>query len=66
MLRLSAFAAAATLFVAVPSIAQAPISQGRTANMAQLQSTNAELQIKVIDLEAENARLTGEIETSAV
>ena len=62
-LRLSAIAAAATLFVAVPSIAQAPISQGRTSNMTQLQSNTAELRVKVIDLEAENARLYGEIES---
>lgn len=61
-LRFSAIAAAATLFVAVPCIAQAPISQGRTSNMTQLQSNTAELRIKVIDLEAENARLYGEIE----
>ena len=30
--------------------------------MTQLQSNTAELRIKVIDLEAENARLYGEIE----
>ena len=62
-LRLSAIAAAATLFVAVPSFAQAPISQGKTSNMTQLQSNTADLRVKVIDLEAENARLYGEIES---
>ena len=63
MLRLSAIAAATALFVAAPALAQAPISQGRTSATAQLQSSNADMRIKITDLEAENARLTGEVET---
>ena len=63
MLRLSAIAAAATLVATVPSFAQAPISKGQTSNMTQLQANTADLRIKMVDLETENARLTGEIET---
>jgi len=63
MIRIPALAAAAMLFVSVPALAQAPISQGRSAHTAQLQSNAADLKLKMLDLEADNARLTGEIET---
>lgn len=62
MLRLPALAAAATLLVAAPAFSQAPISQGRTSATTQLQASNADLRIKLVDLETENARLTGEVE----
>lgn len=63
MLRLPVIAAALSMLVALPASSQAPISQGRTSATAQLQSSNAEIRLKVTDLEAENARLTGEVET---
>ena len=62
MLRLPAIATAFTLMVAAPAIAQAPISQGRTAT-TQLQANNAELRLEITDLQAENASLRGEVET---
>lgn len=70
MFRPVSLAAAVFMLAAIPAHAQraAPITQGSTtgdlaSSTARLQTTTADLKLKVDDLQAENARLNGKIET---